>query len=235
MADQAEAFVQRIAESKVKGRPLGRHVEHDPQSRQYAAIGHLAQPDEQIVSVLHKRHAPPYNQGDLGSCTGNAEAGLLMTDPYYAAGRNLTEKDAIKLYEKATRLDRIGGQYPPDDTGSSGLAVMKAARSFGYISGYRHTFGLHDALKVISSVPAITGVGWYEGFDKPDPHGFVRISGSVRGGHEFEIVGLDTETKRVRACNSWGPDWGDGGFFEFSWDDFDRLLNEHGDVTVAVA
>jgi hypothetical protein len=235
MADQTEVFVRKIEESKIKNWPLGRHVEHDPQSREYPVIGFLAQADQPIISVLHKRHVPPYGQGNLGSCTGNAEAGLLMTDPYYMAGRNLTVKDAVRLYEKATQLDQIPGKYPPDDTGSSGLAVMKAARSFGYISGYRHTFGLDAALRAISTFPVITGVGWYEGFDRPDPHGFVRISGSVRGGHEFEIVGLDTETKRLRACNSWGAGWGDGGFFEFSWDDFDRLLYEHGDVTVAVA
>jgi hypothetical protein len=234
MADQPEVLVHRIDEKRISGWPLGRHIEHDPQSRQYPAIGHLIPNKQPIATVLHKRHALPYSQLNLGSCTGNAVAGLLMTDPYCMAGRNLMVKDAIRLYEKATQLDHIPGRYPPDDTGSSGLAAMKAAKSFGYISGFRHTFGLDAALRAISVLPVITGVNWYEGFDHPDIHGLVRVSGSVRGGHEFEIVGLDTETKRIRACNSWGAEWGDGGFFEFSWEDFDRLLNEHGDVTVAV-
>ena len=233
MAD--ELVVKMISERRVQGKPLGRHVEHDPQSLEYSVIEQVVPKGQPIVSVAHARHAPPFNQGTLGSCTGNAAAGLLMTDPFFTQGRTLTESDAVLLYEKATHLDRIAGAYPPDDTGSSGLAVMKAAKGFGYVSAYHHAFGLDAALRTLSVMPVITGVAWYEGFDNPDASGYVAISGSVRGGHEFEVLGNDTDKKRVRACNSWGDSWGDHGYFEFSWDDFDRLLHEQGDVTVAAS
>jgi hypothetical protein len=221
-----ETISATIEEHAVEGRRLGRHIEHDPRSLSYPAAR-----APKVVSVAHERHCGPYDQKSLGSCTGNAEAGLLMTDPYYSAGRVLSEQDAVTLYEKATHLDRVSGVYPPDDTGSSGLAVMKAAKELGYITAYQHAFGLQHALEALVLAPVITGVSWYEGFDSPDSDGTVTISGSVRGGHEFEVVAIDADAQMVRACNSWGRDWGDGGYFQFSWDTWERLLHERGDVT----
>jgi hypothetical protein len=226
-----DAIVTRlIPEHADSAHRLGRHVRHDPRSWEYQAAR-----APQVVTTLHERHCAPFDQGDLGSCTGNAEAGLLMTDPLSVKGRVLTEADAVKLYSQATQNDRIHGEYPPDDTGSSGLAVMKAAKQLGYITKYSHAFGLQQALAALVLAPVITGVNWYEGFDKPDSSGTVSISGGVRGGHEFEIVGVDAEHQTVRACNSWGTSWGDSGYFQFSWATWDQLLHEQGDVTTATA
>ena len=219
-----------IPEIPRAGQRLGRHVRHDPRSLDYQATR-----AKRIVTTLHQRRCPPFDQGALGSCTGNAEAGLLMTSPLYRPNRILTEKDAVELYSRATHTDNIGGIYPPTDTGSSGLAAMKAARQLGYISGYRHAFGILHALEALVLQPVITGVDWYEGFDHPDSHALVAIAGAVRGGHEFEVVGVDAENQTVRACNSWGTTWGDGGYFQFSWDTWDQLLHEQGDVTTATA
>jgi hypothetical protein len=221
-----EVFSESLDEHAVSGHRLGRHIEHDERSRAFPAAR-----APKVVSVAHTRHCPPFDQGQTGSCTGNAEAGVLMTDPLFVTGRSLSESDAVVLYEKATHLDRIKGSYPPDDTGSSGLAVMKAAKDLGYITGYRHAFGLQHALEALVLAPVITGVSWYEGFDSPDADGTVTISGSIRGGHEFEVVGIDSDARTVRACNSWGTDWGDRGYFQFSWDTWDQLLHERGDVT----
>jgi hypothetical protein len=226
----ADIVTELLEEQRVDGMRLGRHIRHDPRSWDFQAPR-----APQVVDVAHQRQCPPFDQGQLGSCTGNAEAGLLMTDPFFTSGRVLGETEAVALYSLATKLDTIKGTYPPDDTGSSGLAVMKAAKQDGYVKGYAHAFGLQHALEALVLRPVITGVNWYEGFDKPDSTGHVQIAGSVRGGHEFEVVGIDVAQKRVRACNSWGPAWGDKGYFTFSWADWDRLLQERGDVTTASA
>lgn len=231
--------VIRLLEERVEpARRLGRHVEHDERSRAYD-IAALVGKGVSLPTghVRHRRHVPPFNQGELGSCTGNALAGALMTEKLYDKHRPaLAEPDAVAIYEAATKLDQIPGAYPPEDTGSSGLAVCKAAKQMGLITSYRHAFSWSAALRALADNPVIVGVAWYDSFDHPDAEGFVEISAGaqVRGGHEFELVGFDAHARTVRACNSWGPGWADGGYFSFSWDDLERLLSkeEQGDATI---
>jgi hypothetical protein len=229
MADDVETVVAEVPELPVPGRRLGRHVEHDPRSRNYPA------PTLPVADVMHERHGKAFNQGALGSCTGNAMAGALMTAPYYRSGRTLHEADAVTLYEQATRLDKVPGSYPPDDTGSTGLAVAKAAKHDGYISGYSHAFGFDHALGALTLAPVIAGINWYDSFDEPLRSGECPLSAgaSVRGGHEIELFGLDVEQQRVWAYQSWGQTWGGlgNGTFWFSFGTIRRLLAERGDVT----
>ncbi len=103
---------------------LGRHIEHDERSKNFAVARLTTAPK----SATFKRNCPAFDQGNLGSCTGNAMAGVLMTDPFWKAGRLLTESDAVRLYSEATHLDKIRGSYPPEDTGSSGLNFLSQAK-----------------------------------------------------------------------------------------------------------
>lgn len=229
-------------ESTTGGR-LGRHVHHDPRSRAYAVSEDLLA--STYTSAVHQVRIPVLDQGDLGSCTGNAAEAAAGTDPVYGAvpasvaarptgDAAADEKQAVALYSAATKLDTGRGTYPPTDTGSTGLAVAKAAQAAGLTSGYQHAFSLDTALKALAGSPLIIGVNWYEGFDTPDANGLVKVSGQVRGGHEFLLYGIDTDHQIVQARNSWGASWGAGGLFAFSWDDFGRLLDEEGDATLFV-
>jgi hypothetical protein len=210
---------------------LGRHIDHDERSKNFP----VAKAKAGIKSARYKRHCPPYDQGDLGSCTGNAMAGVLMTEPFWSTGRLLTESDAVRLYAEATHLDRFRGSYPPDDTGSSGLAVAKAAKKEGWIPGYEHAFGLDHLLHGLSQRPGLLGIYWYTSFDSPLSTGECPLTpgASVRGGHEIEMFRLDVEKKRVWCYQSWGPTWGGlgDGTFWFSYQTLTRLLSEHGDAT----
>jgi hypothetical protein len=221
-----------IPEVKVPGKRLGRMVEHDSRSRAFEATTRAAP----LVSKAWTRHIAPFDQGDLGSCTGNAMAGCLATEPFFMAGRVVDEALAVQLYSAATRLDYVPGHYPPEDTGSSGLAVAKAAARLGLVSSYHHAFGLHGALAALGHVgPVVIGVNWYESFDSPQgPHAELVASGSVRGGHEVQLLAVDLDQKLVRGCNSWGNGWGDGGYFTMGFSTLERLLAEQGDCVVPV-
>lgn len=218
-----EVVTRAITEFAVAGRRLGRHVAHDPRSRDY--------PAEQapgIVTTVHDMPSSlPLNQGDIGSCTGNAMAGLLACH-----GVIVGEPLAVHLYEEATKVDPYPGTYPPDDTGSAGLYVAKAAKAEGYCKWYRHAFGLEHALRAIVRRPVIIGIDWYSSFDVPGAGGIIEIlpGATVRGGHEVLVYGVDAERKTILICNSWGLGYGIDGRVELPWDDFEVLLNNQGDV-----
>jgi hypothetical protein len=94
---------------------LKRHVRHDDRSRDYP----FDTSGLTIVSAKHTRRIPVLDQGQLGSCTGNAGIGCLGTDPYYAtlalptliktSRSSLTMEDAERVkaaYEQAARTGR---------------------------------------------------------------------------------------------------------------------------------
>lgn len=228
----------RQDEHHVKGKRLGRHIEHDPLSRMFSAHDKV---DLSIESVLWTP-GNVLDQGELGSCTGNAMGGAIAC----MTGKPITENECIELYKLATHHDRIPGEYPPDDTGSSGLAVCKAAKEMGYINAYHHAFSMRAALKALQTGPVITGFGWYDSFDEPDNTGYIEIKEGavIRGGHEVFAYGLHIETtseshidedlSMVLMQNSWGKDYGQDGSFQMSVATWRRLMKEYGDVTVPV-
>ena len=223
---------------------LGRHVAHDPRSRAYEfPVDRVSV----VRTVRHRRLAPVFDQGAIGSCTGNAMLGAVGSDPLFGTvpddhPRKPTgdaehdERLAVQLYGEATRLDGIRGVYPPTDVGSSGLAVAKAAKKAGLISGYQHTFSLTAALKALTLQPVIMGVSWMDSFDAPDSRGLIAISAdaTARGGHEIVADEVNVEKRLVGFTNSWGRSYGVAGRMFMSWDTVGALLDMRGDVTVPV-
>lgn len=223
-------MAEEIIELVIEGKRLGRHIDHDPKS-----LNHPVTAYGPLKKILHRRYGKVLDQGQLGSCTGNAISGALNTVPTHKPkGKILTETDAVAIYEAATIIDGFPGQYPPTDTGSSGLAVCQVAKTQGYITSYQHAFSIDQALQALMLYPVITGVNWYEGFDSPDQNGLVQISGQVRGGHEFEVLGYNPATDLVTAVNSWGTGWGVSGRFHFTSKTWATLLSQQGDVTVPI-
>lgn len=151
--------------------------------------------------------------------------------PYYT----LDESGAVHLYSDATRIDEWPGEYPPTDTGSSGLAIAKALKNAGMIAGYQWTYSLDAYLRALGVTPVITGTVWTEDMFRPDADGRVHPTGAVAGGHEYCTVGVDVERRRIWHYQSWGQ-WGlDGtGLFYTTFDDHGYLLDQQGDAVVFV-
>lgn len=220
---------EKLEEIEVKGKRLGRHVNHDSRSKAFR----VAEPAG-VASQSWDRSTPILDQGNLGSCTGNASAGVLGTAPFSGtlpAGFRGDEKDAVAIYSLATTLDTYPGNYPPTDTGSDGLSAAKACKQKGYINGYTHALSLDDVVAGLQSGPGIMGASWYTGMDTPSKTGLVKPTGTVRGGHEFEIYAVDVDKELFSFWNSWGTSFGVNGGFNMSFDSLSKLLSDSGDVT----
>lgn len=194
------------------------------------------------------RRVPVFDQKSLGSCTGNAAAGWLATDSQNRTGLTalpdgtpVDETLAIALYSEATQLDSDPANYPPTDTGSSGLAAAKALKNRGLADSYAHAFTPHAAYSALQSGPGMAGTVWYASmFDTAaDGHIHVDAKSGVAGGHEYCVFRLDVDpdgtVSKVWIANSWGDSWGVQGHGYFTGSEFAALLADQGDFVAPIA
>lgn len=212
---------------------LKRHINHDSKSKEFAFDTSNI---PTILDVEHERYIPILDQGQVGSCTGNAGIGSLSTAPFQNLNNTVYTRDeggALALYSDAEMIDG-DGPYPPNDNGSSGLSIAKDLLAKGLISGFQHTFTLQDALKALNQYTLLIGSNWYEGMFYPDANGQVHVdvTQQIAGGHEYLVRKNNTEDGLVGADNSWGEEWGIQGSFTMSWADLETLLAQGGDVIV---
>jgi len=214
-------------------RPLGRHQVHDERSRAFA-LEPVALPTK---TVLHERHTPIFDQGELGCCTACALLGMLSTGPLNL-GKAFTLADAHRVYHDETLIDdsTIPGHWPPTDTGSAGIYSCKVAVQRAWISSYRHAFSLTAALGWLGRQPVSIGVPWMTSMFEPGRGALLKVDrrSGVEGGHQVCLDGIDPAHSRVRLANSWGSSWGDGGRAWLSYEDLGWLLNQGGDAVTAI-
>jgi hypothetical protein len=211
--------------------PLGRREFHDSRSKAFRATvpGEVKTTRHRIPPLMRR-----LDQGQLGSCEGNGTVHCLGTQPLKKRfTRYRTEADAVKVYSLATTLDGFPGDYPPEDNGTSNVAVAKAAKSLGWISEYRWHFGLQDTLAGLTESPLLAGVPWYEGMFEPDSKGYLNPTGREVGGHAFCLFGVNVKDRSVDMLNSW-QDWGYGQTARITFDALGFLLDNGGEITQLV-
>ena len=217
--------------------PLGRRVEHDPRSFAFALP---VLPKAAILSQSWTRRVPVFDQGNLGSCTGNAAAGWLATDNAARTGRttvtvaqNMTlhaefdapvrsgqytltstvpvdEDLAVRIYSLGTTLDEFSGAYPPDDTGSSGVGVSKALSSLGLITKYTHAFS-YDAMRAaLQNGPVLWGTVWYYSMFDTDADGFLIVDPASGEAGGHELCVSDLQVGSMGDVLSGYNSWGLG-------------------------
>lgn len=241
------AEVITIVQEKLPYHPkLGRNIRVDSRS--------LAYPYRPVSEIQTdgdwKRHVGPFDQGDVGSCTGNAAVGCMATGLYYETTfrkplnplpYTLDEDGAVACYSAATRLDTYSGEYKPTDTGSDGPAVAQALKNGGMISGYTHATTGKDARLALGEGPIIVGMKWFNSMFEAGPDGRMTVdrNSGLAGGHEIVFDKIDYMAGQAWFTQSWGPSFGverDGvpGRAWFDIDDFEMMVNDQGDATVFV-
>lgn len=246
-------YTVRLVRSTPTDPRLGRHVRHDSRSLLFRAP---AADPASLSSVRHDSAIPILDQGQIGSCTGNAATAVLSyadlwgpaTAPAVTSAASVAaawardvlsrtdavadEAYAVGVYSEATALDPWAGTWEPDDTGSDGLSVAKVVQRRGLISGYQHATSLAAVLTALQKRAIITGTKWMGGMFDPLPSGELLPTGANQGGHEYVLDEVDVERRRIWMRNSWSESWGIGGRAWFSYAAYEELLLDDGDATV---
>lgn len=211
----------------------------DPRDYKYA----LSAP--KILSGVDLR---PYcsaieNQGNLGSCTGQAIAGaiellnkrnqrqtdvsrlyiyyyerMLMGTINYDSGAYI--RDGIKATNKyGAPLERLW----PYDISKFRMAPVSAAIADGSkrkVTLYERVANFNGCLDALSNgYPVVAGFLVYESFmsQTVSRTGIMTYPNKSReqllGGHAVLIVGYNQQKQSFIVRNSWGPYWGDKGYF----------------------
>ncbi|HYD75927.1 glycoside hydrolase family 19 protein [Ramlibacter sp.] len=201
---------------------------------------------------------PILDQGREGACTGYGLATVcnylllqrrVVPDPVPVSAR--------MLYHLARRYDEWPGEAYE---GSSARGAMKGWHKHGvcpeelypssgkdrglelteqrtaearrrplgayYRVNHKDIVAMHSALAEVGILYATALV--HAGWDEVGEDGAVPLSDRVLGGHAFAIVAYDDQGFWIQ--NSWGLDWGSGGFARISYDDW---LRNGTDVWVA--
>lgn len=216
---------------------LGAHVVHDPASRRYPARALFAA-DQPIQSVEHRRLVPLYDQDGYGSCVSQAGHGVLSTLPW--RHRYTSQQRILRVYGELTAEDPFPGTFNwrhptaagSEDTGTSVLTLGQHLKATRAISEYRWCFTLQDTFRAIQDRPLVVAFAWYRSMFRNPSGGTsplrVDFTEPAVGGHALEANRLDIERRLIGGPNSWGG-WGE---WWLTWDDFDRLRGDDGDVMV---
>jgi hypothetical protein len=208
---------------------LGRVVVHDPRSRAFALTPTVDKSTWHSKSIRIYDPTPNPNQV-LGDCTGCAKSMMMNSAGNRVSGVVLKLKDADKIYSLATTLDPWAGSWPPDDTGSSGLAAAKAAQRLGLGGTYRFIFGGADEVVQAVMDGHVVNVGsrWDNRMFDQDSRGRIHLGGGVAGGHEWTVRGYDAASKEIIG-RCW---WGEFKDFRLALADLAELLADDGDAHV---
>ena len=205
---------------------------------------------------LRSNCSPVENQGALGSCTANALAGNLefvdiKTDPgfidvsrlfiYYnerALMHTVGQDSGAMLRDGIKTLKKQGfcsesiwpyviGQFTKRP-GKNCYAAAKAHR----ISSYHRILSHAERLSCLAEgFPFVFGFTVYESFESQTVarSGTVPMparSERVMGGHAVLAVGYDEKTRHFLARNSWGAEWGIGGYFTMPYEYLNLLADD---------
>ena len=188
--------------------------------------------------------SPIDDQGNLGSCTGNAIAGCIeYMDRRYNSKATQVSRLFIYYYERVfeNTVRQDSGAYIRDGikvtytygapleslwpyniskfaTQPASVALTDAAKR--KVIRYESVPNFSACITALSlGYPVVIGFDVYSSFESSSvantgmmPYPNVSKE-KLLGGHCVLLVGYNNATQRFIARNSWGPNWGAGGYF----------------------
>lgn len=201
-------------------------------------------------TVRWPRFIPVIDQGDVGSCVGQAYCGALGSGALWqslsAALQPVIMADPRDygegIYSDATAIDPFPGEWPGEDTGTdtrSGAQVLldrSLVQRYDWLTGDDPGALALDIVTKLAEQPLIIGIPWFDSFDWPDSNGVLTLApgAEIRGGHALVVDECNVEGQFIGITNSWGAGWGIGGRCYMSWATLQETLTSWGDACVPI-
>lgn len=171
------------------------------------------------------------DQGKTPQCVGFAWAHFIDDGPILHLGKKPNINPTL-IYREAQKIDEWHGE---NYNGTSVRAGVKFLQKQGKIKSYLWTTNLDTLIKtLLTQGPVVAGTIWHQSMFHPDRSGIIRANGRVVGGHAYLINGVNTKTKLFRIKNSWGRKWGQLGHAFISFSDMSRLIQNNGEICLAI-
>jgi hypothetical protein len=210
---------------------LGRQKVHDPRSRSFAVAKTIDRSKwhSKVITIYDPAVNPDQCHGE---CTGTTKCMQFNAYRNRIVGKVLTMQNAHELYTAATHNDPWPEAWPPDDTGTSGLASCIASQMLALGGEYRHIFTGADGVIDMIMADFVVSVGswWYSSMMEPNSKGFVAPTGQIVGGHQYAAHGYDINTDAVMIRCWWGR-------IRDMWikrDHLNELIMDDGDANIQV-
>ena len=231
------------------------HNSDDQYAHEHEAFKLTAAPLPANVD-LRKFCSPVFDQGSLGSCTGNALIGALEylenKDKDFEISNQFVNLSRLFVYYNERLIEGDVGQDngAQISTGIKVLATVGASSeqvwpyqiwkfttkpskqafddattrkiaAFARVSRQNGMAGIKTALA--SGYPIVFGFSVFDSFMSPQvaKTGILNMPKRTernQGGHAVLMVGYDDATQRVIVRNSWGPSWGQQGYFTMPYE-----------------
>lgn len=209
----------------------------DVRDHQYADSKYFKVMELPHEADLRAADAPIYDQGELGSCTGNGIARIIQYIQkalfpsrlfiYYNeralegtvdedAGANI--RDGIKSVATIGVCSESICPYDISQFTVKPSDEAYAAAQKDIVTEYLALKSLEDIKNCLAQgFPVVFGTEVFESFEGPEASGSGEIhmpaaGEQVLGGHCMVIVGFDDTKSQVIVANSWGTSWGASGY-----------------------
>lgn len=171
------------------------------------------------------------DQGSTPQCVGYAWAHWIEDGPVIHNGNHPVVNPST-IYFEAQKVDEWPGQ---NYDGTSVRGGAKYLQTIGKVNSYYWAFDINTLIRTVSLLgPVVVGTNWYYNMFYPNGSGHIRVGGGIAGGHAYVINGVDNVNRLFRIKNSWGQSWGIGGHAYISFADMTRLINESGEICLAI-
>ena len=211
-----------------KANATAKAVHHKIGKRHHRHPGRAAATAEvaQLCSATYQANCATLDQGQTGSCTGNAHVMTISTQPFKGS-THCNETDARLAYQGGTCIDNgctlpctsktCPAAFNPatgaNDNGSQTDSVATWMTAEGWAGAYTTADTTAQLQACLAKGPADIGVDFWSGMQTPSATGQLQVTGYVEGGHDMNAAILDLTHKiapvdAVWIHNSWGNTWG---------------------------